>query len=82
VYLLCKGAPESLRDICRPETLPYNLDGELHLLTRGGYRVLACSARKLEGPLTDWMVRAVVLTMVDQAHKTMSRCMMKRKGRS
>ncbi len=47
-FLLVKGAPESIKDICRPETLPVDLEAQLQRLTLAGYRVLACGARSLE----------------------------------
>ncbi len=47
-FLLVKGAPESIKDICRPETLPHDLEAQLQRLTLSGYRVLACGTRALE----------------------------------
>jgi len=47
-FLLVKGAPESITDICLPETLPVDLEVQLQKLTLSGYRVLACGTRALE----------------------------------
>lgn len=47
-FLLVKGAPESIRDICNPATLPHDLEAQLQRLTLSGYRVLACGTRALE----------------------------------
>lgn len=47
-FMLVKGAPESIRDVCLPETLPVDLEAQLQTLTLSGYRVLACGTRTLE----------------------------------
>ncbi|KAJ0171112.1 hypothetical protein K1T71_013311 [Dendrolimus kikuchii] len=44
----CKGAPEMLRTLCRPETVPDNLDEVLSSYAEKGYRVIALSTRMLE----------------------------------
>ena len=44
-----KGAPEVMRSICTPESLPVNYDDQLREYTHHGYRVIACAWRKLEG---------------------------------
>lgn len=49
-YAVCvKGAPEVMRAICDPSTLPNNFDDLLHEYTHRGYRVIACASRPL-GP--------------------------------
>ncbi|PYH94983.1 hypothetical protein BO71DRAFT_378573 [Aspergillus ellipticus CBS 707.79] len=48
-----KGAPESIRAICLPESLPYDFDDLLGHYTHKGYRVIACAA-KYE-PKLSWM---------------------------
>ncbi|KAJ5095152.1 cation-transporting ATPase [Penicillium argentinense] len=48
-----KGAPESIRDICVPESLPSDYDEFLSYYTHKGYRVIAC-ATKYERKLS-WM---------------------------
>jgi len=48
-----KGAPESIRDICVPESLPSDYDDLLNHYTHKGYRVIAC-ATKYERKLS-WM---------------------------
>jgi magnesium-transporting ATPase (P-type) len=45
--LLCKGAPESIKDACRPSTVPADFDAMLHKLGVAGFRVLACAVRPL-----------------------------------
>ncbi|KAG2412653.1 hypothetical protein HFD88_010210 [Aspergillus terreus] len=48
-----KGAPESVKDICRPESLPHDFEDILSQYTHKGYRVIAC-ATKYESKLS-WM---------------------------
>ena len=43
----CKGSPEKLRDLCKPETVPFNFDSVLNTYTTKGYRVLAMAAKGL-----------------------------------
>ena len=43
----CKGSPEKLRDLCKPETVPFNFDSVLNSYTTKGYRVLAMAAKGL-----------------------------------
>lgn len=47
-FLLVKGAPESIREICIPASLPADFEPTLQQLTLAGYRVLACGTRSLE----------------------------------
>jgi len=51
--LLAKGAPEIMREICKPETLPMNFDSVLHQYTHRGYRVIACAWREI-GDISDY----------------------------
>ncbi|KAL2915285.1 hypothetical protein HK105_205150 [Polyrhizophydium stewartii] len=44
-----KGAPEAIRLICAPESLPVDFDDQLRDYTHHGYRVIACAWRKLDG---------------------------------
>ena len=60
--VLCKGAPESIKDACRPSTVPDDYDATLHRLAVAGFRVLACAVRPLRaasaGAGTDaWLKR-------------------------
>ncbi|PYH40684.1 putative P-type ATPase [Aspergillus saccharolyticus JOP 1030-1] len=48
-----KGAPESVKAICLPESLPREYDELLNYYTHKGYRVIACAA-KYE-PKLSWM---------------------------
>ncbi|KAI0379960.1 hypothetical protein F5Y04DRAFT_282429 [Hypomontagnella monticulosa] len=43
-----KGAPECMRDICRPESFPDDYDELLSYYTHKGYRVIACATRYLK----------------------------------
>ena len=45
--IFCKGSPEKLRDLCKPETIPLNFDQVLNSYTTKGYRVLAMAAKGL-----------------------------------
>ncbi|KAL4929639.1 putative P-type ATPase [Aspergillus undulatus] len=40
-----KGAPESVKDICLPASLPADFEEILSQYTHSGYRVIACAAR-------------------------------------
>nr|UJH94591.1 Ypk9 [Starmerella bombicola] len=51
--VLAKGAPEIMREICLPETIPMNFDEVLHQYTHRGYRVIACACRDMED-ITDY----------------------------
>ncbi|KAE8147364.1 putative P-type ATPase [Aspergillus avenaceus] len=53
VSVLVKGAPESIKSICLPESLPYDFENTLNQYTHKGYRVIACAA-KYEAKLS-WM---------------------------
>ncbi|XP_075987270.1 polyamine-transporting ATPase 13A3-like [Anticarsia gemmatalis] len=44
----CKGAPEMLRTLCVPDTVPHNLYEVLNSYAEKGYRVIACATRVLE----------------------------------
>lgn len=46
--LYCKGAPEMLRTLCRPETVPQNLNEVLSSYAEKGYRVIAASTKIVE----------------------------------
>ncbi|KAJ5169122.1 cation-transporting ATPase [Penicillium canariense] len=45
VSFFVKGAPESIKDICIPESLPSDYDELLNHYTHKGYRVIACATR-------------------------------------
>jgi cation-transporting ATPase 13A3/4/5 len=47
--LLCKGAPEKIASLCKPETIPSEFAETLEQYTEKGYRVLAFACRSLEG---------------------------------
>ncbi|KAK7085699.1 hypothetical protein SK128_009333, partial [Halocaridina rubra] len=46
--LYCKGSPEAIASLSRPETVPANFSEELHQYTHQGYRVLALGWRPLD----------------------------------
>lgn len=43
-----KGAPEVMREICRPESFPPDYDELLSHYTHKGYRVIGCAARHIK----------------------------------
>ncbi|KAL7752505.1 hypothetical protein RI367_002039 [Sorochytrium milnesiophthora] len=45
--IFTKGAPEVMRDICRPDSIPEDYDTLLMRLTQKGYRVIAVAAKTL-----------------------------------
>ncbi|KHN95426.1 uncharacterized protein MAM_06703 [Metarhizium album ARSEF 1941] len=54
-----KGAPEAMREICRPESFPDGYDDLLSYYTHQAYRVIGCATRHL--PKLSW-VKAQKLT--------------------
>ncbi|KAI8915334.1 P-type ATPase-like protein [Powellomyces hirtus] len=44
-----KGAPEIMRSICTPESLPPDYDQQLNDYAHHGYRVIACAWRRFDG---------------------------------
>lgn len=48
-----KGAPECMKDICRPESFPQDYDDLLSYYTHRGYRVIACATKHL--PKLNWL---------------------------
>ncbi|CAH1993211.1 unnamed protein product [Acanthoscelides obtectus] len=44
-----KGAPEKIRGMCKPETLPHDYDVKLAEFTARGYRVIAVAYKNLSG---------------------------------
>ncbi|KAI5862835.1 hypothetical protein GGS23DRAFT_605367 [Durotheca rogersii] len=43
-----KGAPECMRDICRPESFPTDYNELLSYYTHKGYRVIACATKHIK----------------------------------
>ncbi|KAI8057924.1 hypothetical protein BDF22DRAFT_724886 [Syncephalis plumigaleata] len=43
-----KGAPEVMKEICRPDTLPDDFDKLLATYTHRGYRVIACAGKSMD----------------------------------
>ncbi|PVI07557.1 P-type ATPase-like protein [Periconia macrospinosa] len=43
-----KGAPECMKDICRPESFPTDYDDLLAHYTHSGYRVIACATKTVK----------------------------------
>ncbi|KAG8630313.1 hypothetical protein KVT40_001932 [Elsinoe batatas] len=48
-----KGAPECMKDICRPESFPQDYDELLGFYTHRGYRVIACATKHI--PKLNWL---------------------------
>ncbi|KAI5461058.1 hypothetical protein BGZ63DRAFT_356009 [Mariannaea sp. PMI_226] len=46
--IFVKGAPEAMREICRPDTFPSDYDELLSYYTHKGYRVIGCATRRLK----------------------------------
>ncbi len=44
----CKGSPEKLKDLCKPDTIPTNFNEILSKYTTKGFRVLALGAKILK----------------------------------
>ncbi|ROV91457.1 hypothetical protein VSDG_07194 [Cytospora chrysosperma] len=57
-----KGAPECMREICRPESFPTDYEEQLAYYTHKGYRVIACATKHIK-KLT-W-VKAQKMTRAD-----------------
>lgn len=48
VDIYVKGAPECMREICRPESFPQDYDELLSYYTHKGYRVIACATKHMK----------------------------------
>jgi magnesium-transporting ATPase (P-type) len=46
--LYCKGSPEKIAEMCKPETLPKNFQAVLTMFTREGYRVIGVATRSVD----------------------------------
>jgi cation-transporting ATPase 13A3/4/5 len=49
ISLHLKGAPEKMRDMCTPDSIPANFAAQLTEYTQCGYRVIALAGKPLEG---------------------------------
>ncbi|CAJ2507776.1 Uu.00g089620.m01.CDS01 [Anthostomella pinea] len=47
-YIYVKGAPECMREICRPDSFPDDYDELLSYYTHKGYRVIACASKHMK----------------------------------
>lgn len=45
--LYAKGAPECMKDICRPQSFPADYDDLLNYYTHRGFRVIACATKHI-----------------------------------
>ncbi|BFZ23149.1 hypothetical protein BsWGS_26187 [Bradybaena similaris] len=50
--IYCKGAPEKIASLCRPETVPEDFPTVLHSYSIQGYRVIALAYRQMESKVT------------------------------
>jgi len=46
--VFCKGSPEKIKELCKPDTIPTNFNEILSKYTTKGFRVLALSAKLLK----------------------------------
>ncbi|PGH05980.1 hypothetical protein AJ79_06669 [Helicocarpus griseus UAMH5409] len=46
-FIFVKGAPECMKDICLPESLPPDFEDLLSFYTHRGFRVIACAAKHI-----------------------------------
>lgn len=53
VEVYTKGAPESMREICRPDTFPVDYDELLNYYTHRGFRVIGCATKSI--PKFNWL---------------------------
>ncbi|KAL8739285.1 MAG: hypothetical protein Q9181_000015 [Wetmoreana brouardii] len=42
-----KGAPECMKDVCKPESFPVDYEDLLNFYTHRGFRVIACAAKRV-----------------------------------
>jgi cation-transporting ATPase 13A3/4/5 len=52
LYVHCKGAPEVIKSLCIPSTLPSDYNSQLRCYTQHGYRVLALASKTLSHEYT------------------------------
>jgi magnesium-transporting ATPase (P-type) len=48
-YVFTKGAPERVVQLCRPESVPANVQNSIRKFTKHGYRVLAFGYKQIDG---------------------------------
>ena len=53
VEIFLKGAPESMKEVCRPDSFPSEYDDLLNFYTHRGYRVIGCATKTL--PDVNWV---------------------------
>jgi len=53
IEVYVKGAPEVMREICKPDSFPDDYDELLHYYTHHGFRVIACASRSFDR--LNWM---------------------------
>jgi len=51
IYL--KGAPEVMKDVCRPDSFPVDYEELLHYYTHRGFRVIGCATKAI--PKLNWV---------------------------
>ncbi|KAK8247670.1 P-type ATPase-like protein [Phyllosticta capitalensis] len=52
-HIYVKGAPECMKEICRPESFPSDYESLLSYYTHRGYRVIACATKRI--PKLNWL---------------------------
>ncbi|CAI2162186.1 8461_t:CDS:10 [Funneliformis geosporum] len=53
IEVYVKGAPEVMREICKPDSIPEDYDELLNYYTHHGFRVIACASRSFDN--LNWM---------------------------
>lgn len=48
----CKGSPEMIATLCRPETIPIDFNEKLNMYAQQGYRIIAMAYKPLDRKLT------------------------------
>ncbi|KAK6177645.1 hypothetical protein SNE40_015705 [Patella caerulea] len=64
--IYCKGAPEKVISLCKPESVPENFQTMLHKYTVQGFRVIALSYRPLEPKITWHQVQRISRDKVER----------------
>lgn len=53
LVLFCKGAPETISDLCSPDTVPEQFTNVLRSYAKCGYRVIALASKRLDSDINN-----------------------------